>query len=160
MTDGSFRGKPSKAHIVWTRETRKGTCRKRFDHDHFKRWATRYGFDFETETRVDHDRSDDPRTQYRCVFSWGNMSGDTIEFDDQEWSLGEQRTPRTFIEVDASAGVRIKGWEFESVLEVVEMRHDGPDLLIETADGEKKRVDGRKFVTHPRNRQSEDMDVT
>ena len=158
MTGASFRGKPSKSHIIWTRETRDGVRRTRFDSDHFEKWATHCGFDFETATRVDHERSDDPRTQYRCVFKWGTLSSETIEFGDEEWSLGEQRTPRTVIEIDATGAVRVKGWEFETVLDVIEMRHKGPELLLKTAAGENKRLNGRKFVTHPRERQQRDAD--
>jgi hypothetical protein len=68
VTGDSFRAKPSESHIIWTRETRSGAGKKRFDHDHFRKWATHCGFDFETVTRVDHDRSPDPRPQHRCVF--------------------------------------------------------------------------------------------
>jgi hypothetical protein len=158
VTDESFRGKPSNSHIVWTRETRNGARRKRFDYERFEKWANHHGFDFERATRVDHDRSDKPRRQHRCVFNWGKMSGETIEFGDEEWSLGEQRTPRTFIEVDTSGAGRVKGWQFETVFDVAQMRHDGPKLLIETADGETKQLDGGKFATHPRERQRGDSD--
>ena len=153
VTNGSFRGKPSNSHIVWVRETRNGAARKRFDHDHFEKWATHCGFDFDTATRVDHDRSDEPRKQYRCVFTWGEMGGETIEFGGEEWSLGEQKTPRTFIEIDAEGLARVKGWEFETVIDVVEMRHKGPELLIRTASGGQKRLNARKFLENPRERQ-------
>jgi RNase P/RNase MRP subunit p29 len=39
------------------------------------------------------------------------------------------------------------------VYDVVEMRHKGLELFLRTTDGEKKRLNGRKFVTHPRKRQ-------
>lgn len=158
MTKSSFRGKPSKTHIIWIRKTRDGATKKRFDNEHFERWADHCGFDFDTTNRVDHERVDEPRTQYRCVFKWGTISDDTIEFGDEEWSLGEQKTPRTFIEIDAKGLARVKGWEFESVFEIVEMRHKGPELLIKTADNESKRLNGRKFVTHPRERQRDSTD--
>lgn len=155
MTDGEFRGKPSKSHIIWERETRKGVTKKRFDSDHFRKWARHCGFDFETTTRVDHDRADEPRDQFRVVFKWGTTDGEQIEFGDEAWEFGEQKTPRTFIEVDEAGLARVKGWRFERVLDITMMRHKGPELLIETATGEKKRLNGRKFVTHPRKRQRE-----
>lgn len=153
MTDGSFRGKPSRAHIVWTRQTRDGATTKQFDHDRFEKWANHCGFDFERETRVDHDRAGEPRTQYRCVFRWGQSGGETAELGDEEWSFGNQKTPRTFIELDERGLARVKGWSFETVLDVAEMRHKGPELLIETASGDRKRLNGRKFVEVPRERQ-------
>ena len=156
MTAGSFRGKPSNSHIIWTRETRDGAGQRRFDHDHFRKWADHCGFDFETATRVDHDRADEPRTQYRCVFTWETMAEETIEFGGEEWSLGDQQTPRTFIEIDEGGQARVKGWSFETILDVVEMRHKGPELLIRTADGERKRLNGRTFVERPRERQRGD----
>jgi hypothetical protein len=155
VTNGSFRGKPSKSHIIWTRETRNGATNKRFDYEHFEKWTEHCGFDFDTTTRVDHDRADEPRMQYRCVFNWGNVSEETIEFGDEEWSLGNQKTPRTFVEIDSEGLARLKGWNFETVLDITEMRHKGPELLIKTAGGDKKRLNGRKFVEHPRKRQRE-----
>jgi len=155
VTDGSFREKPSESHIIWTRETRNGATTKRFDDEHFEKWAEHCGFDFDTTTRVDHDRAGEPRMQYRCVFKWGQVSDETIEFDDEEWSLGDQKTPRTFVEIDFEGMARVKGWEFETVLNVREVRHEGPELLIRTVDGEQKRLDGRKFVEHSRERQRE-----
>lgn len=155
MTRGSFRGKPSKSHIIWTRETRDGVQQKRFDHEHFEKWTNHCGFDFDTTTRVDHDRGDEPRPQYRCVFKWGEISDEKIEFDDEEWSLGHQKTPRTFIEIDGTGIARIKGWEFETVFDIVELRHKGPELLIRTASDDTKRLNGRKFVEKPRDQQRE-----
>ena len=93
MTGGSFRGKPSNSHIIWTRETRDGATKRRFDHDHFRKWADHCGFDFETATRVDHDRADEPRTQYRCVFTWETMAEETIEFGGED--EGGERLERT-----------------------------------------------------------------
>lgn len=153
MNDRSFRGKPSRSHIIWTRETREGVGKKRFDSQHFEKWASQCGFDFEISTRVDHDRSDEPRKQYRCVFAWGKIENETIEFGDDEWSMGGQKTPRTFVEIDTEGLARVKGWEFETTLDVVQMQHKGPELLVETSDGEHKRLNGRKFLTDPRERQ-------
>ena len=155
MGNRSFRGKPSKSHIIWKRTTRDGVETRRFDENHFEKWANHCGFDFETATRVDHDRAEEPRKQYRVVFRWGKIESDTIEFGDEEWSLGSQKTPRTFIEVDSEGHARVKGWEFEAVVEIREMRHKGPELLIKTENNGAKRLNGRKFVEHPRKRQRE-----
>ena len=153
MTQGGFRDKPSKSHIIWTRQTRDGATKKRFDENHFKKWASQCGFDFETTKRVDHQRAEEPRKQYRCVFKWGQTGGEAIEFSDEEWELGHQRTPRTFVEIDSKGVARVKGWQFETVLDITEMRHKGPELLIKTSDGSKKRLNGRKFVKQPRDQQ-------
>lgn len=150
MKGGSFRSKPSKTHIIWTRESRNENAKKRFDEAHFEKWAGHYGFDFENETRVDHDRGDEPREQYRCVFTWETVDGETLELGDEEWTLGQQKTPRTFVEIDAMGIARVRGWTSEAVLNVVQMRHDGPVLLVETAGEERKRIDGRELATHPR----------
>ncbi|MFT4921458.1 MAG: hypothetical protein ACI8XM_000655 [Haloarculaceae archaeon] len=153
MKSGSFRGKPSKSHIIWTRETRDGTGTKRFDDEHFQKWVSHCGFEYEDDTRVDHERGDEPRSQHRCVFTWGEMEDERIELGDEEWSLGHQKTPRTFIEIDSEGQARVKGWDFETILDIAEMRHKGPDLLVETTDGDCKRLNARTFVENPRERQ-------
>ncbi len=157
MKKRGFRGKPSPAHVVWMRGAGDGNAgTKRFDNDHLEKWAIHCGFDFEREQRVDHERSDEPRTQHRVVFTWGTTDGETIQLGDEEWSMGTQKTPRTFVEIDEAGQARVKGWTFEEVLDVVEMRHKGPNLLIKTAGGEKKRLNARKFVTDPREQQRSD----
>ena len=149
-----FRGKPSRSHIIWTHGgPRDGTGKTRFDTRGFERWADHLGLDFETTTRVDHDRGDEPREQYRCVYAWGETGGETLEMEGEQWDLGSQRAPRTFIEIDETTKARIKGWGFETVLDVVEMRYDGPDLFITSAGGDKKRLEGRALATHPSDRE-------
>lgn len=143
----TFRGKPSKSHIIWIRKTRDGAKTKRFDKERFEKWTEHTGFDFDTTTRVDHQRGDEPRKQFRCVFNWTTTAGESIEVDGEEWELGSQKTPRTFIEVDEKGEARVKGWTHESIYDVAEMKHDGPELLIKTADEEKKRLDGREYAT-------------
>lgn len=152
MKNGSFRGKPSKRHVIWVNETRDGNTMKRLDHEHFEKWTHHYGFEFETEKRVDHDRGEEPRTQYQCVFSWERMDGESIELGEEEWSFGEQKTPRTFVEIDEKGLVRVRGWSFETILNVVEMQHDGPVLKIKAADGATERFDARKLSQKPENR--------
>lgn len=146
---GSFRGKPTKAHILWSRETRDGTARKRFDHEYLKRWAAHYDVDFDTDTRVDHDRGDEPRAQFRCVFVWEQMDSDSIELGDEEWSFGGQRTPRTFVEIDEKGLARVRDWDGERVLDLRELRHDGPILLAKRATGDTERLDARKLSERP-----------
>jgi len=156
MKRRGFRSKPSPSHIIWTRGAGGDTGgTKRFDDAHLEKWARHCGFDFEREQRVDHDRADEPREQCRVVFTWGATDGETISLDGEEWSMGTQQTPRTFVEIDSEGLARVKGWTFESVLDVREMRHKGPELLIVTADGDKKRLNARKFVEDPRERQRE-----
>jgi hypothetical protein len=158
MKTRGFRGKPSPSHVVWTRGAERGSegGTKRFDPDHLEKWANHCGFDFERETRIDHERAEEPREQFRVIFKWGKSDPETIELGDEEWSMGARKTPRTFVEVDEAGLARIRGWTVERVLDVVEMRHKGPDLLVASADGEKKRINARKFVTHPRKRQRAD----
>ena len=90
------------------------------------------------------------------MFRWGQTSSKSIEFGDEEWELGNQKTPRTFVEIDAEGMARVKGWQFETVLDIAEMRHKGPELLIKTADGSKKRLNGRRLVEKPRDQQRTD----
>lgn len=146
MRKRGFRGKPSPTHIVWVRGGRESDGPKRLDHEHFEKWANHCGFDFQREEVVDHERADEPRQQHRVVFAWGQSDAETIQLGDDEWSMQSQRTPRTFIEVDEAGLARIKGWNFETVVDIIEMRHKGPTLLIETADGGKKRLNAKKYV--------------
>lgn len=145
----SFRGKPTKKHILWSRETRDGAARKRFDRDYFSRWAAHYDVDFDTDTRVDHDRSDDPRAQCRCVFTWERMESESVELGDEEWSFGQQRTPRTFIEIDEKGLARIRDWDDERVVDLRVLRHEGPVLFGERADGNNERLDARRLSQRP-----------
>lgn len=141
-----FRDRPSKRHVIWTRRTRNGVSKKRFDNEHFERWASHYGFDFETTRRPDHERAEESRIQFRCVFSWGKSESQRFEFGEEEWELAGQETPRTFIEIDEEGVARVEGWESEFLCEIAEMYFDGPSLCIKTADGETKRIDGRDLT--------------
>jgi hypothetical protein len=147
-----YRGRPSKKHIVWTRETRDGVAKKRFDNERFERWANHCNFDFETSKRVDHDRAEEPRMQYRCVFAWGQMDHKSFEFGDEEWELAGQKTPRTFVEVDEEGTARIKDWEDEDVYDVRTMKFKGPNLLVETNGGQEMRLESKKLRTEPEKR--------
>ena len=145
MKVGSFRGRPSKAHMLWTRETDSGKSMKRFDDTQFKRWVSHCGFDFDTRKRIDHDRADSSRTQYRCVFRWGKTQQTEVEIADKAVTLGSQKTPLAFIELDEAGYARVKVGDTEEIYNLVEMRYDGPALLIKAASGAKKKLDGKKL---------------
>lgn len=145
MKIGSFRGRPSKAHVLWTRRTDSGKPMKRFDDTRFKRWVNHCGFDFDSRMRIDHDRADESRTQYRCVFKWGKTKAKRVEIADKEVELGSQKAPVAFIEIDEEGLARVKAGSVEEIYDVVEMRYDGPALLIKTASGQKKKLDGQKL---------------
>lgn len=144
-----FRDRPSKRHIIWTRRTRDGVTKKRFDNEHFEKWSSHCGLDFETTRRTDHDRAEESRVQFRVVFSWGQSESQSFEFGEEEWELAGQETPRTFIEIDEEGVARIQGWESETLCDIVEMRFEGPALRIKTAEEETKRVDARKLTEKP-----------
>lgn len=145
MKIGSFRGRPSKKHLLWSRQAASGTASKRFDDTLFRKWVRHHGFDFDKQMRIDHDRADESRTQFRCVFAWGRRKGKEVEIDGKEVQLGSQKAPKTFIEIDEQGLARVKAGSVEEVYDVVEMRYDGPALLVETASGGKKKVDGAKL---------------
>ncbi len=131
--------------MLWTRETDSGKPMKRFDDTHFKRWVTHCGFDFDTRKRIDHDRADSSRTQYRCVFRWGKTAQQAVEIADKEVTLGSQKAPLAFIEIDEEGYARITVGDTEEIYNIVEMRYDGPALLIKAASGAKKKLDGEKL---------------
>ena len=145
MKIGSFRGRPSKTHLLWSRKAASGSASKRFDDKLFRKWTEHHGFDFDKQMRIDHDRADESRTQFRCVFAWGRRKGKEVEIGDREVKLGSQKAPKTFIEIDEAGLARVKAGSVEEVYNIVEMRYDGAALLIKTASGEKKKVDGKKL---------------
>lgn len=65
----------------------------------------------------------------------------------KEWEPGDQKTPKTFIEIDSKAIARITGWEDEFVVTIDSMKHDGRVLLIRTADGETLEIDSAEFAS-------------
>lgn len=131
--------------MLWTRTTDSGKPMKRFDDTQFKRWVNHCGFDFDTRKRIDHDRADSSRTQYRCVFRWGKTQQKEVEIADKEVTLGSQKTPLAFIEIDEEGLARVKVGDTEEVFNLVEMRYDGPALLLKSASGDKKKLDGEKL---------------
>lgn len=60
--------------------------------------------------------------------------------------MGQQKTPATFVEIDSEGQARVKGWSTERTVDLVSLRHDGRALLLETADGDRRRLDTRKLV--------------
>ena len=82
-----------------------------------------------------------------------STAGETFEVDGEEWELGNQKTPRKFVEIDGKGLARIKGWKFETTIDIEEMKHKGPEHLIKTTDGAKKRLNCRRFVSDPREQQ-------
>lgn len=137
MKSPSIGRKPSKQHILWT--TGGEGNMKRFHESYLRKWCRHFDFDFESYTRVDHDRGDESRRQYQCVFSYGEGAGDSFEFGDEEWTIEADRVPRTFVEIDEEGMMRVRGWSTERILDVVELHHRGPELLVQAA-GEDNRL--------------------
>jgi len=143
---GAFGKKPSDSHVIWTNRSGEGKGKKKFDFEYLELWAAHFGVDFETRTRVDHARSDDPRAQYVVIFEWEELDVETIELGDREWSMGQQRTPRTFIEIDSRGEGRIKSWSSEVVVDFRELWLDGPAVKMQTSEHGKKAIDARKLL--------------
>ena len=143
---GAFGKKPSNAHVVWTNRDGEGEGKKKFDFEYLELWAAHFGVDYETRTRVDHERSDRPREQHVVIFEWEALEAETMELGDTEWTMGRQRTPRTFIEIDSHGEGRIKSWSSEIVVDVRELWLDGPAVRLRTSAHGKKAIDARKLL--------------
>lgn len=140
MESPSIGSKPTKQHIVWTPDPEKGV--KRFDEQYLRKWCRHFGFDFERYSRVDHKRADESRTQYQCVFSYQKDRAESIEIDGKEWSIGAEKMPRTFVEIDEEGVMRVQGWSTDRIIDVRQLWHDGTTLLIEAANGDSRlRID-------------------
>lgn len=146
MKIGSFRGRPTKKHLLWVQETRDGTTTKRFDDERFRKWVDHCGFDYDKSIRTDHERAEESRTQFRCVFRWGRMKSEEVELGDESWNLGNQRTPLAFIEIDEEGLTRVKAGDTEEIVDLVDLRYDGPTLYVETASDRKMKLDGRTLA--------------
>lgn len=131
MEAPTFGGKPSDAHVIWRGS---GGNVKRFDEGLLRRWCSKYGVDYESSKRVDHDRGSDPRQQHRIVFAWDDSASESFAVGDDEWEIQTQKTPRTFVEIDSEGEARIRGWNSERVLDVHELRVDGASLVLEAAE--------------------------
>jgi len=130
MKSPSLGNKPSQQHIVWTSGGEEDI--KRFHEDYLKQWCQHFDFDFETYKRTDHERSGETRRQYQCVFSYQEGAGDSFEMNGEEWAIETDKTPRTFIEIDEEGVMRAQGWSVEKIIDVVELWHEGPELLVES----------------------------
>ncbi|MFB6179197.1 MAG: hypothetical protein ABEI77_05680 [Halorientalis sp.] len=119
---------------MWTPDPETGV--KRFDEAYLRNWCQHFGFDFERYSRVDHDRGDESRTQYQCVFSYQKNNSESIEIDGERWSIGTEKMPRTFVEIDEEGLLRVQGWSTERILDVEALWHDGTKLMIEAANNE------------------------
>ena len=80
----TFRGNQSDSHVIWRRSGADESVPKRFDEQRLREWCSARGVDFETDRRVDHDRSDQPRKQYRCVFAWADEESESFDMGDEE----------------------------------------------------------------------------
>lgn len=147
---GTFGRKPSDSHVVWTSRSDEGAGRKRFDFEYLELWAAHFGIDFETRTRVDHERGPDPREQRLAVFEWSSAKRETVEMDGSTWEIGGNETPRTFVEIDETGMARLRSWNGEAVVDVRELWLDGPVMRIKTADHGQKRLDTRKLLAENR----------
>ncbi|GGM23420.1 hypothetical protein GCM10009006_00960 [Haloarcula argentinensis] len=149
LTMGSvFGSKPSEAHVIW-RSGRNNDGKKKFDFEYLELWAAHFGVDFEQWSRVDHDRADEPREQFACVFCWSKDGGQELSVGDEEWTMGSQRKPRTFVEIDEEGMVRLRGWSTETTLDVEELVLKKTVLKLQTADGTVKKLDVRKLSKRP-----------
>jgi hypothetical protein len=112
MEAPTFGGKPSDTHVIW-RES--GGKVRRFDEGLVRRWADRYGADFESDRRVDHERGPDPRAQHRVVFAWEDGASESFSVGDDDWEIQTQETPRTFFEAAELPGKkRLDAWKLRS----------------------------------------------
>jgi hypothetical protein len=137
MKSPSIGKKPSDNHIIW--KSGKGDQTKRFHEALLTKWCRTIGVDFETYSRVDHDRGDEPRTQYQCVFSYQTDAGDSFDMGDEEWTIRTDKTPRTFVEIDEAGMMRIQGFSVERIVDVEELWYDGSTLVVKP-EGEDKKL--------------------
>jgi len=145
---GIFGSKPSDEHVVW-RSGRGNDGKKRFDFEYLELWAAHFGVDYEEWERVDHERSDQPRTQRVCVFARTKGGGTDVSLDGESWTMGSTEKPRTFIEIDEAGMLRLQGWTSKIVLDVDELVIDGRTLKLRTADGATKSLDTQKLASRP-----------
>jgi len=137
--------KPSERHIIWTDSGKVGT--KRFHEALLKKWCRKFAAGFEEYSRVDHERSEEPRRQYQCVFSYQKGAGDSFDMGDQEWEITTQKTPRTFVEIDEEGVMRIQGWSIERILDVEQLWYDGSELVVKTSGKDNDlRIDARDLI--------------
>ncbi|MUV89590.1 hypothetical protein GJ629_06520 [Halapricum sp. CBA1109] len=128
MHPPAFGGHPSDAHLLWV------DGEKRFDEDRLRAWCGRHDLTVETDQRVDHDRAEESRKQYRIVCSWSEGESESFDMGDDEWELTTQRTPETFVEIDSEGVARVAARDGERILDLQELWTDGPVLCFRAAD--------------------------
>jgi hypothetical protein len=145
MKSPSLGRMPSERHIIWSSDSDDGM--KRFRQQYLQTWCSHYDFDFENYNRVDHARADEVRTQYQCVFSYQDTAVEDFEFGGDEWSIKTADIPQTFIEIDDEGWMRVQGWSSERIVDVVELWHEGPELVAKV-EGEEGtlRLDTRELT--------------
>jgi len=143
---GYFDNKPSDSHVVW--QTERG--KKKFDFEYLELWAAHFGVEYQEWERTDHARGDRQRHQHVCVFRWNEDGGEELSLGDRTWTMGENRRPRTFIEIDEAGMARFEGWTSEAILDLAELVLDGPTCRLHTTAGETKRLDVWKLARRPR----------
>ncbi|QCC52596.1 hypothetical protein [Halapricum salinum] len=129
MRKPAFGGHPSETHFLWSDDGG-----KRFDAERLQRWCDRHDLTIERDKRVDHDRGDELREQYRIVVTWADGESESFDMGGEEWSMTTQETPRTFVEIDSEGMARVASLETERVLDLRECWTDGAALCFK-ADG-------------------------
>ena len=62
----------------------------------------------------------------------------------------ETRRPRAFVEIDSDGKARVKGWTTEGVVDVTELRVDGPSLVFEAVEfDDTNPLDARVLAQRP-----------
>jgi hypothetical protein len=125
MRKPAFGGHPSETHFLWSDDGG-----KRFDLERLQSWCARYDLTLERDKRVDHDRGDELREQYRVVVTWADGETESFDMGEEKWSMTTQETPRTFLEIDTEGMARVAATESEQVLDLQECWTDGPALCF------------------------------
>ena len=113
MRKPAFGGQPSPTHVLWTDEGG-----KRFDAGRLRDWCDRQDLTLTRDRRVDHDRGDDLREQYRIVVTWADGESTSFDMGDREWSVTTQESPRTFVEIDSEGIARIGAHDGERIVDL------------------------------------------
>lgn len=135
MERRSIKKKPSKAHIVWTPDPDRDL--KRFDERHMRKWCNYLGADFEKYSRVDHDRGEDSRTQYQCVFTYQKDGRKAVNVGGKQLTMKTSEIPDTFIELDEEGVMRIQGKSKAQILDVQEFWHKGRVIFVRAKNRDK-----------------------
>lgn len=130
MRRPAFGGHPSETHVLW----QDSDGPKRFDEDRLRSWCERHDLEFQTDSRVDHGRSEELRGQYRIVVTWSTGESESFDVDGDQWEITTQRTPATFVEIDSDGVARVATGDGERVLDLQELWTDGATLCFR-ADG-------------------------